>query len=58
VLALDETLAPSGIRAMSLTVKGTLAPDTVFSPERVAEAVFAGASTADGHWRAEVPFVG
>jgi NAD(P)-dependent dehydrogenase (short-subunit alcohol dehydrogenase family) len=58
VLSLDKTLAPEGIRAMSLTVKGTLAPDTTFSPERVADAVYAAATTSGEDWRAEVEFTG
>jgi NAD(P)-dependent dehydrogenase (short-subunit alcohol dehydrogenase family) len=58
VLSLDRTLAPEGIRAMSLTVRGTLAPDTPFSPERVADAMYAAAMTADEDWRAEVPYEG
>jgi NADP-dependent 3-hydroxy acid dehydrogenase YdfG len=58
VLSLDKTLAPDGIRAMSLTVKGTLAPGTPFAPERVAEAIYAAAATPDDQWRAEVPFTG
>ncbi len=58
VLSLDRTLAPAGIRAMSLTVKGILAPDTAFSPERVADAVYAAATTPDEDWRAEVEYSG
>ena len=58
VLSLDRTLAGDGIRAMSLTVNGTLAPDTPFSPDRVAEAIFAAATTPDDSWRAEVAFDG
>ena len=58
VLSLDRTLAPEGIRAMSLTVKGVLAPDTAFSPDRVADAIFAAAMTSDDDWRAEVPYDG
>lgn len=58
VLSLDKTLAPEGIRAMSLTVKGTLAADTAFSPERVADAIYAAAATPDERWRAEVEYSG
>lgn len=58
VLSLDRTLAPVGIRAMSLTVKGILAPDTAFSPERVADAIYAAATTPDEDWRAEVEYSG
>lgn len=58
VLSLDKTLAPAGIRATSVTVKGTLAPDTAFSPDRVADAIYAAATTLDEDWRAEVPYDG
>ena len=58
VLSLDRTLAPDGIRAMSLTVRGTLAPDSPFSPEHVADAIYAAARASDEDWRAEVPFEG
>jgi NAD(P)-dependent dehydrogenase (short-subunit alcohol dehydrogenase family) len=58
VLSLDRTLAPDGIRAMSLTVRGTLAPDTAFSPERVANAVYEASLTPDEEWRSEVPYEG
>lgn len=58
VMSLDRTLAPEGIRAMSLTVNGVLAPDTPFSPERVADAIHAAAMTPDEEWRSEVPYDG
>lgn len=58
VRTIDATLAPAGIRAMSLTVNGVLAPDTAFSPEHVAEAVYAAAATPDERWRTEVPYDG
>jgi NAD(P)-dependent dehydrogenase (short-subunit alcohol dehydrogenase family) len=58
VLSLDRTLAPEGIRAASLTVNGTLAPDTAFSPDRVADALFCLAATPADRWRAEVPYDG
>jgi NADP-dependent 3-hydroxy acid dehydrogenase YdfG len=58
VLSLDRTLAPDGIRAMSLTVNGTLDPDTAFSPDRVADAIYTAAMAADETWRAEVTYDG
>ena len=57
-LSLDRTLAPDGIRAMSLTVNGTLAPETAFSPDRIADAIYAASLTPDADWRAEVAFDG
>jgi NAD(P)-dependent dehydrogenase (short-subunit alcohol dehydrogenase family) len=58
VRSLDTTLAPQGIRAMSLTVNGTLAPGTAFDPDRVADAIFAAAARPDEAWTDEVPFDG
>lgn len=58
VLSLDHTLAPHGIRAMSLTVNGTLAPDSPFSPDRIADAIHRAASTPADEWRAEVAYNG
>lgn len=58
VLSLDRTLAPEGIRATSLTVKGTLAPDTAFSTDRVADAIYEATLTPDADWRSEVPYEG
>lgn len=58
VNSLDTTLAPDGIRAMSLTVRGTLAPDTNFSPDLVAAALFAAAARSDADWQVELPYDG
>jgi NAD(P)-dependent dehydrogenase (short-subunit alcohol dehydrogenase family) len=58
VLSLDKTLAPDGIRATSLTVHGILAPDTAYSPDRVADALYDAARTPDKDWQAEVAYAG
>ncbi len=58
VNSIDRTLAPDGVRAMSLTVNGTLAPDTPFAPERVADAVYRAAGTPEEDWKAEVTYDG
>lgn len=58
VHSLDATLAPDGVRAVSVTVRGTLAPEGPFSPDRVAEAIHAAASQDPGEWRSEVPYDG
>ena len=58
VKSLDTTLAPDGIRAMSLTVRGTLAPDGPFAPDRVADALFAATLTREADWRSEVSYSG
>ena len=58
VRSLDATLRPDGIRAVSVTVNGTLAPGTDFDPEHVADAVYAAAARPDDAWSDEVPFNG
>lgn len=58
VHSLDATLAPDGIRAVSVTVRGTLAAEGPFSPDRVAEAIWAAVTTPEDQWRSEVPYAG
>jgi NADP-dependent 3-hydroxy acid dehydrogenase YdfG len=58
VTAIDETLAPDGIRAMSLTVDGVLKPDTAFDPRFVAEALYDASQTEHEFWSTEVRFDG
>jgi NAD(P)-dependent dehydrogenase (short-subunit alcohol dehydrogenase family) len=58
VKALDATLAPAGIRAVSITVAGTLKADSPFDPRYVADAIFDAAQTEDEFWASEVRFTG
>ena len=58
VHSLDTTLAPDGIRAVSVTVRGTLSREGAFTPDRVAEAIHAAASQDEFGWQAEVPYSG
>jgi NAD(P)-dependent dehydrogenase (short-subunit alcohol dehydrogenase family) len=58
VRSLDKTLAPDGIRAVSVTVRGSLSREGAFTPDRVAEALWAAVSTDDSEWRSEVPYSG
>ncbi|MEI5672672.1 MULTISPECIES: SDR family oxidoreductase [unclassified Nocardioides] len=58
VHSLDATLRDDGIRAVSVTVNGTLGGDGPFSPDRVAEALVAAARQDEGDWRTEVPYDG
>ena len=58
VHSLDATLAPDGIRAVSVTVRGTLAKDGAFTPDRVAEAILAAARQDEADWRSEIPYAG
>ncbi len=58
VHSLDATVKPAGIRAVSVTVRGTLAKDGPFTPDRVAEALYAAAHQPDAEWRTEIPYEG
>lgn len=58
VRSIDATLEPHGIRAVSVTVNGALAPDTGFAPDLVADALFAAAHQDPAAWADEVPFDG
>ncbi|HET6627187.1 MAG TPA: SDR family oxidoreductase [Nocardioidaceae bacterium] len=58
VRSIDATLRPDGIRAVSVTVNGTLAPGTGFSPDRVAGSIFGAATQPVDSWRTEVPYDG
>ena len=59
VTALDQSLRSEGIRAASVTINGTLAEDTEFAPDRIAE-VFVKlaerARTAGQDWQTVVPY--
>jgi NAD(P)-dependent dehydrogenase (short-subunit alcohol dehydrogenase family) len=58
VHSLDATLAPDGIRAVSVTVRGTLAKEGPFTPDRVAEAILAAARQDESDWHSEVAYSG
>jgi NAD(P)-dependent dehydrogenase (short-subunit alcohol dehydrogenase family) len=58
VRSLDATLRTEGVRAVSLTVNGTLAAGTAFAPDRVAEALLAASRQDEVSWRAEVAYDG
>jgi len=58
VTAIDQTLAPDGIRAMSLTVDGVLAADGPFDPRHVAEALYDASQVDHEFWSTEVRFDG
>jgi NADP-dependent 3-hydroxy acid dehydrogenase YdfG len=58
VHSLDATLEPDGIRAVSVTVQGTLSKEGAFTPDRVAEAIHAAARQDEAAWRSEVPYAG
>ncbi|WKN49857.1 SDR family oxidoreductase [Nocardioides sp. Arc9.136] len=58
VHSLDAALAPDGIRAVSVTVQGTLAREGAFTPDRVADAIWAAAHQDLDAWATEVPYAG
>jgi NADP-dependent 3-hydroxy acid dehydrogenase YdfG len=58
VHSLDATLRDDGIRAVSVTVRGTLSDDGPFHPDRVAEALLAAARQPEDSWETEVPYSG
>jgi len=58
VHSLDRTLEPDGIRAVSVTVRGTLSREGSFTPEKVAEAIHEAAIRDADFWSSEVPYAG
>jgi NAD(P)-dependent dehydrogenase (short-subunit alcohol dehydrogenase family) len=56
--SIDTTLKPDGIRAVSVTVRGTLGREGPFTPDRVAEAIFDAAAQNEDGWRTEIPYTG
>jgi NAD(P)-dependent dehydrogenase (short-subunit alcohol dehydrogenase family) len=58
VRSIDTTLKPDGIRAVSVTVNGTLGAGTAFDPDLVADAIYAAARQDETTWRVEVPYDG
>ena len=58
VQSIDGALRDEGIRAVSVTVRGVLAREGAFTPDRVAEAIHAAAHQDEADWRTEVPYAG
>ena len=59
VHSLDATLRADGIRAVSVTVRGSLAREGAFTPDKVAEAIWSAASRPDDDtWTSELPYSG
>ncbi|CAN5183704.1 hypothetical protein BH09ACT10_BH09ACT10_14650 [soil metagenome] len=58
VQSIDGHLSSEGIRAVSVTVRGTLAREGAFTPDRVAEAIYAASQQDPGSWRTEIPYTG
>lgn len=58
VRSIDATLEPDGIRAVSVTVRGSLAREGRFTPDKVAEAIHEAAHQDGEFWNVEVPYEG
>ena len=58
VHSIDKALAADGVRAVSVTVRGALAREGAFTPDRVADAIWDAVATGDSDWRSEVPYGG
>jgi NAD(P)-dependent dehydrogenase (short-subunit alcohol dehydrogenase family) len=58
VQSIDAALTPHGIRAVSVTVRGSLGKDGPFTPDRVADAIYEAACQDERGWRTEVPYSG
>ena len=58
VHSLDATLKDDDIRAVSVTVRGTLAREGAFTPDRVADAIWDAARQDESEWRTEVAYAG
>ena len=56
VRSIDTTLQPDGIRAVSVTVRGTLAAEGTFTPDRVAAALLAAARQDEARWESELTY--
>lgn len=58
VRSLDASLRDEGIRAVSVTVRGALAAEGAFTPDRVAEALWAAMRQDEDSWSSEVAYTG
>jgi NAD(P)-dependent dehydrogenase (short-subunit alcohol dehydrogenase family) len=58
VRSIDATLAPDGIRAVSVTVNGSLGRGTRFDPDLVADALYAASRQDPEAWLSELPYDG
>lgn len=58
VRSIDASLAPVGVRAVSVTVNGALAPDGPFSPDLIAEALWSAARQDVSCWQPEIVYSG
>ncbi|MEZ0577423.1 SDR family oxidoreductase [Nocardioides sp. MH1] len=58
VTSLDKTLAPEGVRAVAVQINGVLAKDGPFTPQPIADAMWAAVRRSDDDWTPHVPYNG
>jgi NAD(P)-dependent dehydrogenase (short-subunit alcohol dehydrogenase family) len=58
VTSLDTTLSADGIRALSLTVSGTIEAGTAFDPDLIADRLYEASRTDDEFWQSEIRYDG
>ncbi|MEJ7708014.1 MAG: SDR family oxidoreductase [Nocardioidaceae bacterium] len=58
VLALDARLAAEKIRALTITVAGTIQPGSAFDPALIAEAIYTASRTDSEFWENDIRFDG
>ncbi|WP_280338778.1 SDR family oxidoreductase [Nocardia neocaledoniensis] len=58
VTSLDATLAPAGIRAVAVQINGLLAATGPFSPQPIAEAMWAAVTRPEPDWTPHVSYDG
>ena len=56
IRSIDATLRDDGVRAVSVTVNGTLERGTDLDPDRVGDAIFEATRQPEDAWRVEVPY--
>jgi len=56
VRSIDATLRDDGVRAVSVTVNGTLERGTDLDPDRVGDAIFEATRQPEDAWQVEVPY--
>jgi len=58
IRSIDASLKGDGIRAVSVTVRGSLSEEGAFTPTNVADAIFEAATQEEAGWKTEVPYSG
>ncbi len=58
VRSIDAALKDDGVRAVSVTVRGSLSHEGAFTATNVADAIFEAATRDESDWQTEVPYSG